>query len=62
VVASVRGVLGDAVGEREGQGMKNVRIVTNWKKRPDCTFCDEFGNYMGTDNLCPCGTPAKKEK
>jgi len=32
-----------------------VRLRTRWRKNPSCTFCDDAGNYMGTESLCPCG-------
>lgn len=32
-----------------------------WVKSPLCTFCDAAGNYMGTENLCPCGHSEEKK-
>lgn len=33
-----------------------MTLRTSWRKNPSCTFCDDAGNYMGTENLCPCGS------
>lgn len=32
-----------------------IKLKTRWRKSPACSFCDDAGNYIGTENLCPCG-------